>query len=394
MRILFYLPSYGKGGAATTQHWTELAEHLACKHYVFVRTPSAVITETGVEAGGVKISKLGGRLLAKISSRHLRELFVWCLMFLDAIFNKNKVDLVFCVDTPRFSILFGWLLKLRFGSVVIAWVKDLPLEQVVRRSGNPWLLSLARLLNFLSFCSFSVADRVVLIGTCMAKVLKSHSVPEQKISVIGDWAHDHSLIPLRPSLARKEACIPDLFTIMYLGFAAPWHDFDPIIEAIPKVISKHPVQFLFVGNGPGIDRVVKSKDAEAWENVIVKGWIPREELKKLPMSGDLHLATLKQNMIGTCSPSKTYTSMSFGRPTVFIGPQECQAAQDILNANSGRVVQNAEDLVAAVEDFLVGPEMLALCSRNARSAFLDKHSAQTVFKQWDDLIENVCFSKT
>jgi len=73
----------------------------------------------------------------------------------------------------------------------------------------------------------------------------------------------------------------------------------------------------------------------------------------------------------------------------FIGPKECQAAQDILEANAGRVVENADELVVAIEDFLSNPETLELCSRNARKAFLKKHCAQAVFKKWDELIEGL-----
>lgn len=388
MNILFLSSAYGKGGAATNQHWTELCEHLAAAHSVTVLTAAwHAATLEFREENGVRIRSVGAWFLPRIKNRHLWEAALWFLLGWRILGIKEKFDLVICVDTPRFLSLIGWSYKVRFQARVIAWVKDLPLEQVARRSNNRFIIYLTNIINFLSFRCVALADRVVPIGDCMAGVLKSYGVSARKISVIGDWAHDHSLVPLPPSNARKEACIPDLFTVMYLGFAAPWHDFDSIIEAIPKLISNHPVQFLFVGNGPGINRVSEAKVAGDWENVIVKGWIPREELQKLPMCGDLHMSSLKKNMLGTCSPSKTYTSMAFGRPTIFIGPQECQAAKDILNANAGRVVQNAGELVAAVEDFLANPEKLELCSYNARKAFLEKHCAQAVFRKWDDLIE-------
>ena len=95
-------------------------------------------------------------------------------------------------------------------------------------------------------------------------------------------------------------------------------------------------------------------------------------------------------MLGTCVPSKTYGALAYGRPVVFIGRKECQAAKDILEANAGRVVENADELVAAIEDFLSNPETLELCSYNARKAFLEKHCAQAVFKKWDELIEEIC----
>jgi colanic acid biosynthesis glycosyl transferase WcaI len=390
MNILLISSSYGKGAAATSQHWTELCEYFSAAHSISVFTAAGHSASPPFrEENGVRIWSLGAWLLPKIKNRHMWEAALWLLMSLKALSSKGGFDLVICVDTPRFLTLIGWFYKVRFYSRVVAWVKDLPLEQVARRTKNQFFVNFVAVFNNLSFRCLSLADRVVPIGECMERVLKSYGVPERKLCVIGDWAHDHTLVPLLPSASRKEAGIPDLFSIMYLGFAAPWHDFDSIIQAIPKLVSRYPIQFFFIGNGPGIDRVAKAKVAEGWENVFVMGWIPREELLKLPMCGDIHIASLKRDMIGTCSPSKTYTSMAFARPTFFIGPTECQAAQDILEANAGRVVQNADELVTAVEDFLANPETLEFCSRNARKAFLEKHCAQAVFKKWDELIEEV-----
>jgi len=136
--------------------------------------------------------------------------------------------------------------------------------------------------------------------------------------------------------------------------------------------------------------VASEKAKNEWEAVQIKGWVPRAELGSLPQCADIHLVSLKASMLGTCVPSKTYGALAYGRPVVFIGRKECQAAKDILEANAGRVVENADELVAAIEDFLSNPETLELCSYNARKAFLEKHCAQAVLKKWDELIEEIC----
>ena len=214
----------------------------------------------------------------------------------------------------------------------------------------------------------------------MKQVLASKGVG--KLHVIGPWA-DNPNVPLEISSeqARRQNGLQEKFTIAYFGYAGDWHDFDPILEAIPELLNKNPLQFLFAGVGPGIDRVASEKAKNGWEAVQIKGWVPRAELGSLPQCADIHLVSLKTSMLGTCVPSKTYGALAHGRPVVFIGPKECQAAQDILEANAGRVVINADELVAAIEDLLSNPETLELYSRNARKAFLEKHCAQAVFKK-------------
>jgi glycosyltransferase involved in cell wall biosynthesis len=271
---------------------------------------------------------------------------------------------------------------------------DLPLEQVVRRAGHSAKLSklAAATFNRLDYQSLLLCDRTVVLGGCMEQVLASKGVG--RLHVIGPWADDpNAPLEISSEQARCENGLREKFTIAYRGYAGEWHDFDPILEAVPKLINKYTLQFLFAGVGPGIDQVALKKAKNGWEAVQIKGWVPRAELGSLPQCADLHLVSLKKSMLGTCVPSKTYGALAYGRPVIFIGPKECQAAQDVLEANAGRVVENADKLVDAVEEFLANREKLEICSRNARKAFLEKHCAHPVFKKWDNLIDE-SFSAT
>jgi colanic acid biosynthesis glycosyl transferase WcaI len=391
MNILFLSSAYGKGGAATNQHWTELCEHLAATHSVTVLTAAwHVAAPASREENGVQICSIGSWVLPKIKNRHLWEAVLWLLLCAKILGMKGSFDLVICVDTPRFSAILGWLAKWKSPCKVIMWAMDLPLEQVVRRGRHAVNLSklAAVTLNQLYYQSLLLCDRTVVLGGCMKQVLASKGVG--KLHVIGPWADDPN-VPLETSSeqARRQNGLREKFTITYLGYAADWHDFDSILEAVPKLINKYPLQFLFAGVGPGIDRVASEKAKNGWEGVQIKGWVPRAELGSLPQCADIHLVSLKASMLGTCVPSKTYGALAYGRPVVFIGPKECQAAQDILEANAGRVVENADELVAAIKNFLANREKLELCSHNARKAFLEKHCAQAVFKKWDELIEGL-----
>jgi glycosyltransferase involved in cell wall biosynthesis len=389
LKIVMYLPSYGKGGAATTQHWTELAEHLAQINEVHVVTASGPFPSGTEKLNGVFIRRLGGNFFTRTANRHLREILMWFLMVADALFSSGKMDFAICVDTPRLSVFLGFLHRIRNGTRVLCWVKDLPLEQVVRRSSKQPIRFFAKVCNNISCFSLRLADRVIVIGECMRDVLHSRGVPYKMMTVIGDWAEDKGARKISPSLARAEAGLPELFTILYLGFAAPWHDFDALIEAMPKLLKEHPIQFVFVGNGPGIDRVADKCRLDSWKNVNIMGWIHREELQKIPHCGEIHLACLKYEMLGTCAPSKTYTSMECSRPVIFIGPKECQAARDLQNSQAGWVVENCGELIEVVEKILSSPGLHEQYGRCARVAFEAKHSTKVVFEKWEKLLETL-----
>jgi glycosyltransferase involved in cell wall biosynthesis len=224
----------------------------------------------------------------------------------------------------------------------------------------------------------------------MRDLLAGRGVPQQKMSVIGPWSDDFTgQMRMGASEARKQNNLHDLFTVMYLGYAGAWHEFDPILAAIPEIIKSHPIQFVFVGLGPGIDRVAAQKAKNCWDQVIIKDWVPRDMLRVLPSCGDIHLVSLKENMLGTCSPSKTYSSMAFERPIVFLGPPSCQAAIDIKEAQAGEIVGNKEELINAIKKLFADRELLKSYGKNSRDAFLNKHSASVNLALWDTELSQV-----
>lgn len=391
MRILFISSAYGKGGAATNQLWAELCEHFAKFHSVTVLTAAwHPATPAKRCENGVQICSVGAGILPKITNRHLWEAGLWLLLGWKLLRMRGTYDLTVCVDTPRFSALLGWLRKCRDRCKVVSWVMDLPLEQLVRRDAGCQRLSdrLAPPMNRLYYSTLGLCVRVVVLGSCMRNILENRGV--ESLEVIGPWTSISGASPeLSAPEARAENQVPNKFTITYLGYAGAWHEFDTILKAIPELLASGQVQFIFAGLGPGIDRIAKEKELHAWDGVVIQGWVPREKLGVLPQCADLHLVSLKPSMLGTCVPSKTYGAFSCGRPVLFVGPKDCQAAQDILDADAGRVVENAEELVAAVEGFLANPATLELCSRNARKAVLEKHCAQAIFKKWDDLLADI-----
>jgi glycosyltransferase involved in cell wall biosynthesis len=220
-----------------------------------------------------------------------------------------------------------------------------------------------------------------------------HQLQKQGLSnveVLGPWAADPKEIGECTSMAaRIKEGLPEKFTVGYYGYAGEWHNFDPILEAIPELTTRFNVQFLFAGLGPGIDRVVAAQKQNGWENIIIKGWVPRGELGLLPLCSDLHLVSLKKSMLGTCVPSKTYGAMAYGRPVIFIGPKECQAARDLVDGQAGEVVDSGQDLVKSISRFFNNPDYLGKCSRNAQKVFLEKHSAEALFKKWDEFFEEI-----
>jgi glycosyltransferase involved in cell wall biosynthesis len=387
MHFLFYLPNYGKNGAATCQMWTELCEHLAEGHQVEVVCSGSDGRSREVH-NGVDLRRTGRGVLPSFENRHWREMALWLEFCKASLFTPGQFDFVVCADTPRFVALAAWLRKVRDHCQIIAWTMDLPLEQLARRHEGSGAGGVAKLFNQLQYLALRLCDKVVVLGECMRHQLQKQGL--SNVEVLGPWAADPKEIGECTSMAaRIKEGLPEKFTVGYYGYAGEWHNFDPILEAIPELTTRFNVQFLFAGLGPGIDRVVAAQKQNGWENINIKGWVPRGELGLLPLCSDLHLVSLKKSMLGTCVPSKTYGALAFGRPVIFIGPKECQAARDLVDAQAGEVVETGLDLVKSISRFFNNPDYLQKCSWNAQNAFHEKHSANALFKKWDEFFQNL-----
>ena len=391
MNILMLTPAYGKGGAATTQHWTELGDHLSHHHKVTVTTSYPVDRRDERVPKGVKIVEVSSKNFSLFTDRHLREVIMWFRMSLKVALLPGRYDLVICVDTPRFATLIAGIRKWRDRSRIVMWVMDLPLEQVVRRTDAVAKPSLfAKISNRLFYHSLRIADHIVVIGNCMRELIAKRGVPRSRMNVIGPWSDDSTgRMRVAASAARIQNDLPDLFTVMYLGYAGAWHEFGTIINTISLVLDELPVQFVFVGSGPGIDQLAVAKGKHGWDRVWIRARVEKDQVASVACCGDIHLVSLKENMLGTCSPSKTYSSMAFERPVVFLGPESCQAAMDINEAQAGEVVGNKEELIAAIKKLFGDRELLKSYGRNARAAFLNKHSASVNLALWDAVLSEV-----
>jgi hypothetical protein len=268
---------------------------------------------------------------------------------------------------------------------------DLTLEQVVRRGTLKGISGhFKSFLNWLYFRSLAFCDKVVVLGSCMKDLTLASGVAAKRVQIIGPWLEDCAGNQhIEASTARKSQGINDFFTVTYRGYAGAWHEFDALLEAMTDCMEKYPIQFLFAGSGPGIDRVASAKLKYGWDRVILQAWMPKDKLGALPYCGDVHLVSLKHNMLGTCVPSKTYGAMAYSRPVIFIGPAECQAARDIQDAEAGIIVQTKDEFVAAIGKLYSDRKGLENFSRNARNAFLEQHCSTVMFRQWDKLIDSI-----
>ncbi len=280
-------------------------------------------------------------------------------------------DVIVTLTDPPLLLTLGPLLKFVKRARLVHWAQDVYPEVaeelgVLRRNGFA-----VRLLRALSTGSLRRHDHVIAVGRCMKARLVARGIDEAKITVIPNWAVGASLThplnlnpnpnPPLPSaspvardsdepssvqssefkavssgsqLSTLNSQLP--FTVMYSGNFGLAHPFGAILEAVKLLTNENaPVRFVFAGSGPKLESVRTALASCA--NVEFRPPAPLEKLSESLAAADVHLACMSDALLGLVVPSKIYGALAAGRPCLFLGPRESEAARIILESRRGLV---------------------------------------------------------
>lgn len=345
--ILFLNRVYPPADGATGQLLAELAPSLVQRgHHVTVVTAEAGSEGRASELlNGVLVERVRGLPFTRASHwrRALSYLSLYPALLWRAL-RLPRADIVVTLTDPPLLLLLGVVLKALKGSKHIHWAQDLYPELAEEMHILPQQGWLARVLRRLSTGGLRHADRVIAVGRCMKARIVSRGVNAQSVEVIPNWGHARN--PADSAAGedpfRAEHGLMGRFVIMYSGNLGLAHPFEAMLDAAERLRESHPhALFLFVGSGPRLPWVKEQAGKRNLHNVRFLPFQPKEKLAQSLAAADLHLASMQHELCGLVVPSKVYGVMAAGRPCVFLGPEESEAAQFILQHGCGSVLSKA-----------------------------------------------------
>jgi glycosyltransferase involved in cell wall biosynthesis len=187
----------------------------------------------------------------------------------------------------------------------------------------------------------------------MKRRLQQSGLPEERITVIPNWADGVALTPVdhHDNWFRKDHTPGGRVVVMYSGHLGVVHDWHSLMHILRSLRSVSDVAFIFVCHGPGRDVLETWVRRQGLMNAEFIEYQPQQALRYSLSAADVHLVTLRTDMAGLSVPSKTYGIMAVGRPIVFIGPKDSEAAMAVMESGCGAVV-DPEDPNAAVKAIL------------------------------------------
>jgi len=269
----------------------------------------------------------------------------------------------------------------------VCWVMDLhpdvefELGVFNRRSLVP------RLLDKLNGFHLRMADRCVVLGSHMGDRLFAKNVALERITPIAVWGHE---IELEDEPQAVDAS-SDRITVMYSGNAGLAHTFDAICQAALALSDDARFEFLFVGGGRRMSEVREFQQRHSLNNIRITAYVPRNQLGRSLKLGDVHLISLRDGMAGAAVPSKLYGIMAACRPVAFLGPESCETADAIREAQCGVALStdDAAGLVEFLQRIANNPDLRRQLGENARKAFEEHYQPSVCCEQWRPLLEHL-----
>ena len=402
MRVLLINQVFYPDVAATAQHGHDLARDLVrhghevtaiASRSIYGRKGAALPSEEVVD--GIRIHRVGRSLFGKAGiAARIADFFIFYMAATLKALMLPRHDVVICFTTPPFISAVGPILrtfkKTRFVYWVMDLYPDLPIACGVMRAGSPS----SRFFEALNRSCLRSADAVVVLGRCMADLVRSKGVDDDRVHLIGVWSDQEEVkpIPRDRNPYRAEWGIGDRTLVMYSGNFGIGHDVDTFLEAAKALSKDDRIRFAFVGGGKKKARVEEFiAEHELESSCVIAPYQPRERLDELLSAADMHLVSLLEGVEGIMVPSKLFGILAAERPAIFIGDASSEISRVILENDCGGSVRqgDTESLVRLIENFASNTDVCEAAGRRARRALVDEHGARHRLQAWRMLLEDL-----
>jgi len=131
-------------------------------------------------------------------------------------------------------------------------------------------------------------------------------------------------------------------TLLYSGNLGIGQDLGTILRAVARLNGDTDMSVLIVGGGKGFVDIRRLVGELRLANVEFRPPVPLYGLPDLLAGGDIHVICQKSGTEGLLVPSKIYSTLAAGRPSLFVGPPDCEVGRIVRDSRSGFVVEPGE----------------------------------------------------
>ena len=241
--------------------------------------------------------------------------------------------------------------------------------------------------------TYKNADAIIVISENFKRNIMAKGVPEEKITVISNWADTGAIIPI----PRKENKIiqryhldPEKTFITYSGNIGMSQNMDLLLDTAKRLINELPnLQFIIIGDGVDRERVQKRVTDESITNIAMLPFQPYEDIAHVFNLGDIGLIISKKGIGSNSVPSKTWGYMAAGKPILTSFDLDSELVRIIEDKKCGYCAEpdNAAALAEGIRTLIACNSLDAL-GKSGRNYIENELSAEKGINGYIDVISS------
>jgi colanic acid biosynthesis glycosyl transferase WcaI len=219
--------------------------------------------------------------------------------------------------------------------------------------------------------------------------LRNLGTPESKMALVYDWVDTELIRPLsRDNQFAQTYGLEDRFVVLYAGNIGLSQGLEIVLAAAEQLSVKPDVQFLFVGDGPGREQLIRQVALCKLTNVQFVPFQSRNNLPEVLGSADVSLVVLRKGIGSGSLPSKTFSILASGRPIIASVDKHSETWDLIQKAQAGLCIEpeNPLELVRAILKLKNDRDLRERLGQNGRIWAEKRHSSQSATIQFEELL--------
>jgi colanic acid biosynthesis glycosyl transferase WcaI len=214
--------------------------------------------------------------------------------------------------------------------------------------------AVVRFFEWMARFQYRRATHISVIAEAFRTSLLAGGFPEERITLIANWADPDILRPLpKENAFRSQHAAGRRFLVLYAGNLGLTSSLEDVLAAAARLKDDPDVYFLIIGEGvkgPALEDFARENGLD---NVSFLPYQPRQQLPEIMASADISLVTLNSDSALSSLPSKVFSIMASARPILAITPSQSELAHLVEASGCGITVAPGQPqaLVEAIQEY-------------------------------------------
>lgn len=329
--------------------------------------------------------------LKKFKNTFIRILsfIYWHIMSFIIALRINNLDIILTPSPP---------LSIGFLSVIIAKIKGAKCIYNVQEIYPDFLIKHGNLRNklvirFLKWMESYIYNNCIYVTTIdqlFYNIILPRFKIKEKLKLIPNFVDTNLYKPImvESDFFNSYGVNKESLKLIYAGNIGHAQDWLPILETAKYFNNTSKIQFIIIGEGVKKDMIINEIKLNNLNNILLLPYQNRNNIPLFNSLADIHFICMNESMEEEGFPSKIYTIMSCGKPSIvtsgvntplhsFLADKDCA-----ILITDNRIENFKKEIIALVND----KNKLLHLGANARQTILNSYSKEKVVSKYVELV--------